>query len=264
MLTLPTGWTHLTAAAQANATKQAHPVVHFEIGGRDSTKTQAFYGKLFDWEITQAGPAANISTGGTGGIDGHITALGHEPYNYVTVYVQVEDIQPYLDKAKALGGKTGDYKPAVEKYQAIKVSNFFDASGAATNSFQSGEVIAGAHYASAAWSLADKGLPITYVAPKEGAPTGDIRVHLVKGSKNKALAEKFIDFAVAKEQASCMTEKLYVGPATKGFTISDKAKNRLPWGKDGSIANLALINWTELNGQRQAITDLWNKEIARK
>jgi len=105
-LALPTGWTHLTAAAQANATKQAHPVVHFEIGGRDSAKTQAFYSKLFDWEITQAGPAANISTGGTGGIDGHITALGHEPYNYVTVYVQVEDIQPYLDKAKALGGKT--------------------------------------------------------------------------------------------------------------------------------------------------------------
>ena len=105
-LALPTGWTQLTAAAQANAAKQAHPVVHFEIGGRDSAKTQAFYSKLFDWEITQAGPAANISTGGTGGIDGHITALGHEPYNYVTVYVQVEDIQPYLDKAKALGGKT--------------------------------------------------------------------------------------------------------------------------------------------------------------
>ena len=61
-----------------------------------------------------------------------------------------------------------------------------------------------------------------------------------------------------------MSEKLYVGPATKGLTLSDKAKTRLPWGKDGSIANLALINWNELNAQRQAVTDLWNKEIARK
>jgi putative spermidine/putrescine transport system substrate-binding protein len=165
---------------------------------------------------------------------------------------------------KAAGGSTGSYGPAVEKYKALKVSSFFDASGAATNSFQSSEVIVGAHYASAAWSLADKGLPITYVAPKEGAPTGDIRIHIVKGTKNKAVAEKFIDFAVAKEQAACMTEKLYVGPATKGITLSDKAKSRLPWGKDGSIANLALIDWAELNAQRQAITDLWNKEIARK
>ena len=170
----------------------------------------------------------------------------------------------FMHLNRAAGGKVGDYKPAVDKYKALKVSSFFDASGAATNSFQSGEVTVGAHYASAAWSLADKGLPITYIAPKEGAPTGDIRVHLVKGTKNKALAEKFIDFAVAKEQAACMTEKLYVGPATKGITLTDKAKSRLPWGKDGSIANLALINWTELNAQRQAITDLWTKEVARK
>jgi putative spermidine/putrescine transport system substrate-binding protein len=165
---------------------------------------------------------------------------------------------------RAAGGSVGAYQPAVDRYKALKVSSFFDASGAATNSFQSAEVIVGAHYASAAWSLADKGLPITYVAPKEGAPTGDIRVHLVKGTKSKEVAERFIDFAVAKEQAACMSERLYVGPATKGTTLSDKAKGRLPWGKDGSIANLALINWAELNAQRQAITDLWNKEIARK
>ena len=170
----------------------------------------------------------------------------------------------FIHLNKAAGGTTGNYGPAVEKYKALKVSSFFDASGAATNSFQSSEVIIGAHYASAAWSLADKGLPITYLAPKEGAPTGDIRVHIVKGGKNKALAEKFVDFSVATEQAACMSEKLYVGPATKGLTLSDKAKTRLPWGKDGSVANLALTNWNELNAQRQAVTDLWNKEIARK
>jgi putative spermidine/putrescine transport system substrate-binding protein len=170
----------------------------------------------------------------------------------------------FMHLNKALGGATGNYTPAVKKYNELKVSSFFDASGAATNSFQSGEVVAGAHYASAAWSLADKGLPITYVAPKEGAPTADIRIHIVKGTKNLAVAEKFVDFAVAKEQAACMSEQLYVGPATKGVSLSDKAKSRLPWGKDGSIANLVLIDWTALNAQRQAVTDIWNKEIARK
>ena len=165
---------------------------------------------------------------------------------------------------KALGGSVSSVAPGVKKYQELKVSSFFDTSGGATNSFQSGEVIAGAHYASAAWSLADKGLPITYVAPKEGAPSGDIRVHIVKGTPKKELAEKFVDFAVAKEQASCMVDKLYVGPATKDVTLSDKARSRLPWGKDGSVANLAIINWEELNARRQAITDVWNKEVARK
>ncbi|MEO8345630.1 MAG: ABC transporter substrate-binding protein [Betaproteobacteria bacterium] len=170
----------------------------------------------------------------------------------------------FLHLNKASGGSATNYGPGVAKYKSLKVSSFFDTSGGATNSFQSGEVVVGAHYASAAWSLADKGLPITYVVPKEGAPTGDIRIHIVEGTKNRAAAEKFVDFAVAKEQAGCMTEKLYVGPATKGVMLSDKAKSRLPWGKDGTVANLALIDWTELNKQRQAVTDLWNKEIARK
>jgi predicted enzyme related to lactoylglutathione lyase len=109
---LPIIWTRPAAvAAQSNSTtiqekkKMGKPVVHFEIGCRDTSKTQAFYSQLFDWDIAQAGPAANINTG-AGGINGHITSLGHEPHNYVTVYVQVDDLQAYLDKATALGGKT--------------------------------------------------------------------------------------------------------------------------------------------------------------
>ena len=81
------------------------PVMHFEIGCRDIAATQAFYRDLFDWQIAGAGPAATIDTGAGSGINGHITSLGHEPHNYVTVYVQVDDLKAYLDKAKALGGK---------------------------------------------------------------------------------------------------------------------------------------------------------------
>ena len=50
------------------------PVVHFEIGCKDSAKTQEFYKKLFDWKIEAMGPAAMIAAE-AGGITGHITAL---------------------------------------------------------------------------------------------------------------------------------------------------------------------------------------------
>lgn len=82
-----------------------HPVVHFEIGCRDSAKTQEFYKKLFDWKIDVMGPAAMIAAE-TGGITGHITALGHEPEHYTIFYVQVDDVAAHLEKAKALGAKT--------------------------------------------------------------------------------------------------------------------------------------------------------------
>jgi predicted enzyme related to lactoylglutathione lyase len=81
-----------------------HPVVHFEIGCRDRAQTARFFTDLFDWQI-QDGPASAIDTGSAGGIPGHITSLGHEPHHYTTFYVEVEDVQAYLDKAVALGGK---------------------------------------------------------------------------------------------------------------------------------------------------------------
>jgi len=91
--------------AQTGEKPMPHPVVHFEIGCRDSAKTQEFYKKLFDWKIEAMGPAAMIAAE-AGGITGHITALGHEPQHYTIFYVGVDDVAAYLDKAKALGAKT--------------------------------------------------------------------------------------------------------------------------------------------------------------
>ena len=81
-----------------------NPIIHFEIGCKDNEKTQQFYTELFGWTIEQMGPAGMISTGSEQGITGHITALGHEPHNYVTVYAEVDDIPKYLTKAEELGG----------------------------------------------------------------------------------------------------------------------------------------------------------------
>jgi len=85
--------------------RMGRPVVRFEIGCRDRKKTQAFYGSLFDWDIEDAGGAALISTASGRGIDGHITSLGHEPHNYVSIYVEVDNLDTDLARATALGAK---------------------------------------------------------------------------------------------------------------------------------------------------------------
>ena len=97
----------LAAAVPAlgQAEKKGHPIVHFEIGCRDRAKSEAFFSSLFDWHIQANDPAGTIDTGSTHGIPGHIASLGHEPQHYTMFYVEVEDVQAYLDKAVALGGK---------------------------------------------------------------------------------------------------------------------------------------------------------------
>jgi len=87
------------------AASAANPVVHFEIGCKDLAKTSTFYSSLFGWATTISGPSATISTNSTEGIQGHLTALGHEPFNYVSVYIQVDDIEQYLQKIQAAGGQ---------------------------------------------------------------------------------------------------------------------------------------------------------------
>ena len=86
----------------------ANPVVHFEISGRDGKKLQDFYARLFGWKINADNPMnyGMVETGGSGGINGGIMQAGPGQPTYLTVYVQVDDLQAYLDKAAGLGGKT--------------------------------------------------------------------------------------------------------------------------------------------------------------
>lgn len=85
---------------------KAHPVVHFEIGCRDGEGTRDFFSRLFGWEISGPDAGMIIDTGDAGGIGGHIAELAPEWGTYVTVYVEVEDLEAYLRKAGELGGKT--------------------------------------------------------------------------------------------------------------------------------------------------------------
>ncbi len=82
------------------------PVVHFEIGCKNTPSSVKFYTGLFGWTVEQFGNTAMVNTGSKEGITGHIQSLGHEPHNDVTVYAQVDNLESYLAKAAKLGGKT--------------------------------------------------------------------------------------------------------------------------------------------------------------
>ena len=81
-----------------------NPVIHFEIGCHDGGKTRDFFSNLFDWDISGPEEGLTIDTGS--GLSGHMVELAPEWGNYVTVYVEVENLEAYLEKANELGGKT--------------------------------------------------------------------------------------------------------------------------------------------------------------
>ncbi len=82
------------------------PVVFFDIGCEDTKKTAEFYSKVFDWGTEEASPhSVTVDTESDEGINGAITSLGQEPHNYIMIYIEVEDMNAYLDKIEENGGE---------------------------------------------------------------------------------------------------------------------------------------------------------------
>jgi len=85
------------------------PVAFFEIISPDAQRAQRFYADLFDWRV-DADPAMGgfglIDTGaGEAAIPGGIGPLTPDDVAGTRVYMRVDDLDAYLDKAETLGGK---------------------------------------------------------------------------------------------------------------------------------------------------------------
>ena len=107
----------------------ANPVVHWEVVAKDGKKAQQFYSDLFGWSINSDNPMnygfVNTKEDGDLGIDGGIPVDG-DPTG-VRIFVQVDDLQAYLDKAESLGGKT--LMPPTEIPGIVTMATFADPEG---------------------------------------------------------------------------------------------------------------------------------------
>ena len=82
-----------------------NPVVHWEICAKDGKASAEFYQKLFDWKIDEdENMNYFMCSCGEKGIDGGIFQAKGEMPNYVTIYVKVDDLDAYIEKAVSLGG----------------------------------------------------------------------------------------------------------------------------------------------------------------
>ena len=82
-----------------------NPVVHFEIGGADAAALQQFYAQAFDWTVNADNPMQYglVEAEEGAGIGGGITEA-EQPG--VLIYIEVDDLQSYLDRVEAAGGTT--------------------------------------------------------------------------------------------------------------------------------------------------------------
>ena len=107
----------------------ANPVTWFEIIGGDSAKLQKFYADTFGWKLSPPMPEmGNYSMldhegkGIQGGIGGD---AGDQPR--VTIYIEVDDPQAYVDKVAKAGCKI--LMPVTKVTDGVVIAMFTDPAG---------------------------------------------------------------------------------------------------------------------------------------
>jgi uncharacterized protein len=98
------------------------PVVHWEFWSKDPGKISEFYEKVFDWNVQHI-PEMNyrlVETGGQGGINGGIMKRQEGPWpGNMALYIDVENLETYVQKIKDAGGKI-----VVERIEVPNVGAF--------------------------------------------------------------------------------------------------------------------------------------------
>ena len=105
-----------------------NPVVHFEVHSKDAERSKKFFSDLFGWHVDSNNPInyGMVDTHTEGkGINGGIAAA--EGPAQVIFYVEVDDINAYLQKVESLGGKT--IMPRTEIPDTVTLALFSDTDG---------------------------------------------------------------------------------------------------------------------------------------
>jgi uncharacterized protein len=83
----------------------ANPTMWFEVAAKDREAAKEFYGRLFDWKMSdmEEMPYTMVEQDGAG-IPGGIGSAPEGQDGHVTFYVEVDDVEAGLAQAQSLGG----------------------------------------------------------------------------------------------------------------------------------------------------------------
>jgi putative spermidine/putrescine transport system substrate-binding protein len=103
------------------------------------------------------------------------------------------------------------------------------------------------------------GAPIASVVPKEGAIFGMGAMGIAKGSRHRALAEKYVNVALAAAPQALNAETMFIGPTNRTVQLAPDVAALVPYGEN--LKRLTAPDWDEFGKQREQWVERWNREI---
>jgi putative spermidine/putrescine transport system substrate-binding protein len=170
-----------------------------------------------------------------------------------------------VEVARMHGGSERDVEPGFRQLAALKPNLAAVAAnpGALATLFQQGQVDISPGNFNAIQILRAQGVPVEFVAPKEGAIGFKTTMHITRNSPNKELAFKLIETALSPAvQSRLMDEPYLIVPTNKKVAMRGPVASMLAHDQDELSRKFVFQDWAAINEQRAAWIDRFNREIA--
>lgn len=155
------------------------------------------------------------------------------------------------DKGEAAFKELAALKPNVVKT--------YSKSSDLANMFSSGEIVAAAAADFAFGTISKSAPEVVFVDPVEGAYLNFNTVNIVKSSKNKELAHKFIDFVLSTEVQTKTAKGLQESPVNADVKLSAEESKLLTYGE--AINKAKTIDYKIINPLMKEWIDKWNRTL---
>ena len=169
-----------------------------------------------------------------------------------------------VEIARSRGGSEANVEAGFKAIEELKPNLAAVASnpGALATLYQQGQIDIGPGNFNAIQILKARGVPVEFVAPKEGAIAFKTTIHMVKNSPNKEMAAKLIDAALSPEvQAKLMDSPYLIVPTNTKVKMGGEIAKVLAKDHDEMKQKFVFQDWKKINEQRAGWIEKFNRDI---
>jgi putative spermidine/putrescine transport system substrate-binding protein len=169
-----------------------------------------------------------------------------------------------VEIAKMRGGSEANVDPGFKALEELKPNIAAVAAnpGALATLFQQGQIDVSPGNFNAIQILKARGVPVEFVAPKEGAIAFKTTIHIVKNSPNRELAFKLIEAAMMPEvQTTLMKSPYLIVPTNSKVAMGGEIARILAKDTAELKQKFVFQDWKKINEQRPAWIERFNREI---
>ena len=171
------------------------------------------------------------------------------------------DKEPGAQEIYSKEGLDAVFQTAAEL--APRVKKFYKAGAELFQLMDTGEVSMGVYYADGTYGQIKKGMNLGIVSPKEGAVAWIGYLTVLKGTKNRDLAEAFINWCLDPERQTRFSSAVGGWVSNKYSKVPPELKGIQP-SSDEEFKRESFFDWNLLNEKWVELEERWKKEVLSK